>query len=340
MLLKRSLLALGFLVAGAASAAAQAPGLGCESTDDRTAFVFTGEISGNHDYVQEMPTGWLFWMEAAPFGWDIRIYSNDPDNPPGVDLTAVTPPYYGPNPRDVYGWHFRNADNTGTNMGDVNAPQHLRLFTFSPALIGTGGFRPPDGNVTPEPDPNDGRGWLRIDDFGLADLEPGQQARMVYLRFTACLTYPAAYDPPPPEPIDFEPEDIEQIRACGLDESLEPVPFVQPPFLELDFDFDGSWDIVVPVERTSDGKRAIAICRAGTWLDIIGLEGDLGQLQPAYFDRMDWWYAEPRGPIGQGVGEGAPPIPAGDTLTIGIEGASSVKIYWDGEAFQAYWQGD
>jgi hypothetical protein len=70
------------------------------------------------------------------------------------------------------------------------------------------------------------------------------------------------------------------------------------------------------------------------------IEGDLGELSPEYFDRMDWWRADPQGPIGQGVGEGPPPIALGDTLTIGIENSSSVKLYWDGAAFQAYWQGD
>ncbi|MHA1559408.1 MAG: hypothetical protein ACTSWI_01895 [Alphaproteobacteria bacterium] len=339
-MLSRPLLAFGFLAIGTASAVAQAPGLGCESSDERTAYYLSGEISGSHDYVEELPTGWVFWMRAAPFGWDLRIYSNLPGNRPGVDMASITPPFNGPNPREIYGWHFRNTDNTGANLGDVNAPQELRLFSFSPALIGTGGFRPPDGVLPVGPDPNDGRGWLRIIDYGLADLAPGELARMVYLRFEACLTWPAEFDPLPPEPIGFELEDIERIRGCGLDESLEPTPFLQPPLFEVDFDFDGAWDIAMPVEQASDGKRAIAICRAGTWLHVIGLDGDLGQLQPAYFDRMDWWVAEPNGPILQGVGEGPPPIPAGDTLTIGIEGASSVKLYWDGTNFQAYWQGD
>jgi hypothetical protein len=325
---------------GAATAAAQAPGLGCESGDSRTAYHFSGEIAGNHDYIQALPTGWLFWMRAAPFGWDLRVYSNLPGDSPGVDMTAITPPFSGPNPREIYGWHFRNSDNTGPNLGDVNAPQELRPFIFSPALIDTGGFRPPDDGTLIEPDPNDGRGWLRIIDFGLADLAPGERARMVYLRFEACLIWPSEFDPPPSLPADFEPEDIERMRACGLDQSLRPKPFLQPPLFEVDFDFDGAWDIAMPVERISNGKRAIAICRAGTWLHIIGLDGDLGQLQPAYFDRMDWWAAEPNGPILQGVGEGPPPVPVGDTLTIGIEGASSVKLYWDGASFQAYWQGD
>lgn len=331
----RALLALALLIIGTASAAAQAPILSCDSTEDRTAYYFGGEVSGQRAFTWPLPTGWLFALEPAPFGWDLRIYSNIQGDAPGVDLTALTPPLNGPNPRDIYGWHFRNADNTGPNTGEINAPQELRLFHFAPTL--TAGDLPA---ATPEPGPEDGRGWLRIQDYGLADLDAGEQARMVYLAFEVCLTWPVAYDPPPPEPVGFEPEDIERIRACGLPEELEPAPFLQPPLFEVDFDFDGAWDFTMPVERLSDGKRAIAICRAGTWLHVLGLEGDMGHLVPAYFDRMDYWYAEPHGPIQQGVGEGPPPMPAGDTLTIGINDSSSVKIYWDGEAFRAYWQGD
>ncbi len=211
-------LTLAFLAAATGAAMAQAPMPACDSTAERTAFRFSGEISGQHAYSEILPTGWLFMLEPAQYGWDIRVYSNLPGDAPGIDMAAITPPFHAPNAREIYGWHFRNADNTGPNMGDVNAPQALRLFAFSPALIGTGGFRPPDTDLASEPNPDDGRGWLIVADYGLADLEPGQQARMVYLRFEACLTWPAAYDPPPPEPVGFVPEDIERIRACGLDE--------------------------------------------------------------------------------------------------------------------------
>ncbi len=260
---------------------------------------------------------------------------------PRTSTCPLSPrPTHASNPREIYGWHFRSADNTTPNYGDVNAPQELRLFNFSPALIGTGGFRPPEGELLQEPDPNDGRGFVRIVDYGLADLEPGETARMVYLNFTACLTWPAEFDPPPPEPIDFEPEDIERIRACGLDASLAPLNYLQPPLFEIDVDGDGAWDFAMPIERIADGKRGIAICRAGTWLDVIGIEGDMGELTPAYFENIDWWNANPAGPIGQGAGGEPPPVAAGDTITIGKEDSSSVLIYFDGEAFRSYWQGD
>lgn len=333
-------LAAPIAVAAAAPAAAQAPALSCDSTDERTAYFVSGEVAGSRAWVTELPTGWVFGLMPAPFGYDLGVFSGNIGADGTVDFSAITPPFNGPNPRQLYGWHFRNADNTGPNRGEVNAPQELRLFIFSPALAGTGGFRPPDGNFTQEPNPDDGRGWLRIDDYGLADLDPGETARLVYLNFSACLTWPRTFDPPPPEPIGFEPEDIERIRACGLDPALEPVPYLQPPLLELDLDFDGAWDFVMPVERVADGKRAIAICRAGTWLDVIGLEGDMGELTPAYFENIDWWNANPAGPIGQGGGGEPPPVAAGDTITIGKEDSSSVLIYWDGEAFRSYWQGD
>lgn len=337
----RPLLVIAALVAAAAAspAAAQTPALSCDSTAERTAYYFSGQVAGGQTFIEPLPPGWAFALRPAQFGWDIRVWSELSGDAVGVDLSAVTPPFHAPNPRELYGWHFRNADNSGPNHGEVNAPQELRLFTFSPALAGTGGFRPPDQEIVPEPNPDDGRGVLTILDYGLADLEPGETARMVYLQFEACLTWPSAFDPPPPEPVALEPEDIERIYACGLDDSLAPSTYLQPPLFELDFDLDGSWDLAMPVERIADGKRAIAICRAGTWLDVIGLEGDMGELTPAYFESIDWWRAEPAGPIGQGAG-GEPPTPAGDTITIGKDDSSSVLIYFDGDAFRSYWQGD
>lgn len=327
--------AFAFLALLLAASAASAQ-LSCESGNGRTAVSFDGEVSGGHNYGFELAPGWAFLLEPIPYGYMIRVYDSD-----GLDLSQTTPPFHGPNAREIEGWHFRNAANTGANIGDVNAPQELRLFEFSPALTGTGGYRPPDGALEIEPNPDDGRAWLRILDYGLADLEPGQQARMVYLHFTACLTWPSSYDPPeiPIVHIGFEPEDIERIRACGLPPELDPLDYLQPPTLDGDFDGDGALDFATPIARASDGKRGLAICRAGTWLDVIGLEGDLGQLQPPYFDRMDWWAVE-TGPIQQGVSEGPPPPALGDTLTIGINDSSSVKLYWDGTRFQAYWQGD
>ena len=46
-----------------------------------------------------------------------------------------------------------------------------------------------------------------------------------------------------------------------------------PPFLEGDFDGDGGRDLVAPVWRTEDGKRALAFCHPDRRrLDLVGLD--------------------------------------------------------------------
>lgn len=140
------------VVCGGSSAMAQS----CEPAADRSATVLSREVAGNRDFNEYLDgPGWTFQLKRAPHGWDVRLLDED-----GLDLTQMTPPLRGaPNPRELYGWHFRNAANTGSNTGDVNAPQKLRLFGFDPALSGTGGYRPNGaGGVDPQNQP--GRGAL------------------------------------------------------------------------------------------------------------------------------------------------------------------------------------
>jgi hypothetical protein len=207
MALVRCLLVLALLVKGEGVLGATAlQEEKCEPSAERNAVAIMGraadgrlsaavpaEIHGDHDFVQRVARSWHFHLNRSEYGWVIALIHRDGKSGQ-VDLTGITPPYSGvPNPREIHGWHFRNRDNSGPNRGDVNAPQHLRRFVFSRSLIGTGGFKPSTDPETPryvEPDPSDGRGWLRIVDYGLSDLEPDQRARMTYLKFTACLTWP------------------------------------------------------------------------------------------------------------------------------------------------------
>ena len=105
------------------------------------------------------------------------------------DLSRLTPPLHGPNPTGIEGWHFRNESNTGPNTGELNVPGKLRRFISSPEV----NLICPLGQ---DPTPEDmkriedyGVGRLEVLDFGLADLEPGQLARMVWLKFRVCLTW-------------------------------------------------------------------------------------------------------------------------------------------------------
>ncbi len=297
------------------SAAAQGA---CPAEPDRAAVSFVAEVAGSHGFERRLASGWTFALVSADKGWDLRLFDGE-----GRDLTAGTPPLRGPNARELYGWHFRNADNSGPNDGSVNAPQGLRVFAIEPA----------DGAAP-------GRGSLEMLDYGLADLEPGQQARLVYLLFELCLDWPDARPQEAGETGGFSPALHRRLTACGLPSDLALAPYLEPTSLAGDFDADGLPDVAVPVVRLADGKRAIALCLGDSLLELVGLQGTLGELVPAYFDHIDWWGLVPPGPVGQGAGVGPPPAPEGDSLTIGKEGASSVLLYWDGGGFDAYWQGD
>lgn len=309
----------------------------CTPAEGREAQRIAGEVTGEHAFSEAFGPGWSFGLTPEQSGWRVGVLDEA-----GLDLSQMTPPLHRPNPRELHGWHFRNAANTGPNEGDVNAPQKLRLFGFDPRLSGTGGWKPAPGSDGAADQP--GRGALKILDYGLADLEPGKQARMVYVKFDACLSWPSEYGATQTlvsDPAIVLPETEEQIRGCGLSADYDLGAYLRPTSLSGDFDGDGVLDLAAPVTRKSDGKRAIAICRAGTKLNVLGLSGKIGvHLVTEYFDRIDGWRVEPKGPVGQG-GEGTqPPVLLGDAITIGKEDSSSALIYWTGAAWSSYWQGD
>ena len=110
------------------------------------------------------------------------------------DLARLTPPWhFAPNPREIDGWHFRNAQNNGPNDGSVNAPRRFREFIFSPR-VGRD-IQGPDATTGPTVEEDAavrafGRGWLFIESYTLSPPRNGERAAFEALRFTACLTWP------------------------------------------------------------------------------------------------------------------------------------------------------
>lgn len=296
----------------------------CTPTEAYDATQINGEVAGQHQYAENLDHGWTFLLRPAPHGWDIEVWDES-----GYNLALATLPLYGDNnPRMLYGWHFRNAANTGPNEGDVNAPQLERRFALNDPREGA--FR------------SAGLGWLNILDYGLADLEPGARARMVYLRFDACVLTPRTAEEQAQEahlasPVYLD-EEMEMIRSCGLELSFRPEAWVMPRMLGGDFDADGAHDFAVPVVREDDGQHAIAICRAGTWLDVFGADDvpSGSDLTPQYFNQVEAWRAGPRETLPQYVGDAALPAGPGDALTIERIEKSAYSIYWDGEAFRSH----
>jgi len=170
----------------APAAAFSAEPVTCTADEGRALYIIEGEVAGDNAFHEILPNGWDFALLPTDFGWNLRMFDAE-----GRDITAYTPPYrFGPNDREIYGWHFRNAENTGMNDGSVNAPQTMRTFVIAPDFAASG--VDPFAVDTTDPAVREmlGEGRLTILDYGLADLEADTQARMVYLRFSSCLTWP------------------------------------------------------------------------------------------------------------------------------------------------------
>ena len=304
----------------------------CTARPGRIAQLISGDVAGDRNFSVEIGEGRSFQLIRSEFGWTLSILG-----PNSIDLTSVTPPFSGaPNAREIEGWHFRNKRNTGPNKGSVNAPQRTRIFHFDPRLSETGGFKPSDGNFSIEDIP--GRGLLKIEEIGLADLEKDQKARLVYMEFNACITWPESEEEL--DVVSYTDETVERFAACGLPLSHQLSAFLRPRTLSGDFDGDGIEDIAGPIVNMQTGKRAIAVCRANSQLDLLGEKEPMGEVVPAYFDNIDHWSKFSRGPVPKGASEATVPVLTGDALLIGKQDASSALIYRDGASWSSYWQGD
>jgi hypothetical protein len=168
----------------------------CRSEGGRRAARFQGTVKRGELFERKIPAGWILKLQPDPEGWFLSITVSGRE---GEDLSRLTPPWhFVPNAREIEGWHFRNAANTGPSDGTVNAPQQLREFIFSPAVGRSIEYH---GSGT---SPDDvakvrafGRGWLFIEKYTLTPPSPGTRAAFEAMTFSVCLTWPAG---PPTEP--------------------------------------------------------------------------------------------------------------------------------------------
>jgi hypothetical protein len=89
---------------------------------------FSGEVARDEKYVHALPDNLEFRLLPSREGWSIAIGRPGDRSEDYVGIT--TPPYHGTNPVFIEAWHFRNADNTGPNEGQVEAPADIRDFSF------------------------------------------------------------------------------------------------------------------------------------------------------------------------------------------------------------------
>lgn len=104
---------------------------------------FTGHVSRNQTYKHQITHDLVFCLVPSGImpdvfeeGWTIVISDTRPGS---CDFGSenyvnfgpiVAPPFRGNLFFDVYGWHFRNENNTGVNDESVNSPQEERYFNF------------------------------------------------------------------------------------------------------------------------------------------------------------------------------------------------------------------
>lgn len=150
---------------------------------------FEAEITEGERFTFDVNDRLYFELDPDPEGWEIAVRAADR---PGENLARLTPPLHGPNPRQVWGWHFRNADNTGPNDGSVHAPQTDRPFIFSEkvgqTIQGPGSDRGPTAEEIDAVE-RDGNGMLMVDDLKLGNLGRGQRATIGWMRFHVVIEY-------------------------------------------------------------------------------------------------------------------------------------------------------
>jgi hypothetical protein len=165
----------------------------CVAEPGRRADSVQGAVVRDEAFAATTPGGWL--LTLAPVqregGWMLQVTT--PDRP-DEDLARLTPPlHFTPNSREIYGWHFRNAANTGPNDGSVNASGAFREFIFSPEVGRE--IQGPDAQAGPTAKDAErveayGRGWLLIESYVLTPAQAGERAAFESLSFSACLTWP------------------------------------------------------------------------------------------------------------------------------------------------------
>ena len=164
----------------------------------RSAASFTGEVRGGQVFEKYFGPGFSFRLEPRPLGWEIAVLYLDG----GENIARLTPPFhFVPNPREIEGWHFRNSDNSGANEAgekNVNAPGEEREFIFSPE-VGAGIQSPESPRPPNEKDIEQvrsfGRGLLRIVEYGLGNLNVGEQAKFEWMRFEVHVSWPGEFGP-------------------------------------------------------------------------------------------------------------------------------------------------
>jgi hypothetical protein len=134
---------------------------------------------------------------------------------------------------------------------------------------------------------------------------------------------------------------VEYLRATSGDEPYALSSWLNPYYLQADFNGDGRADIAVLVREKATDKRGVLIVHVGASQHcVLGAGNSLGNGGDD-FSWMDAWHTRVRGVVEQSVHEerGPPSLP-GDALVVIKAEAASGLVYWTGTEYSWYQQGD
>ena len=142
---------------------------------------FEGKVKRGKVFSHPLNENLNFVLIPNSQGWSIFVRSS---NHPDKNLALFTPPYHGPNPLYIDGWHFRNSDNTGPNEipKSLNVPQETRDFIFS-SKAATAKF-PTTGEELEHIEETFSRGILTVKNYKLGNLFPNEKAFFKWMEFS------------------------------------------------------------------------------------------------------------------------------------------------------------
>jgi len=115
---------------------------------------------------------------------------------------------------------------------------------------------------------------------------------------------------------------------------------INPFYLHGDFNGDGHPDTAVLIKERSSVKKGVVIHLGKlNRFVIIGAGQDWGNGHDD-FPGMDAWQVFHRGPVSKGADGKTPPQLRGDALYVIKTGSASALVYWNGQRYAWYQQGD
>ena len=137
------------------------------------------------------------------------------------------------------------------------------------------------------------------------------------------------------------PSDLgEYLRASTGHESYALASWLNPYYLQADFNGDGRADIAVLVREKATDRGGILIVHFGGNQHFVVGAGNSFDNGRDDLSWMDAWHTYARGVVARGADEREPPSLLGDAILVIKTEASSGLVYWTGTEYAWYQQGD